>query len=182
MAGLRLIGGSDLADAIADLTGIGRKQVKGFAREGIARLSDEGRHEFSAFDATKRKAVELAVVEAFEAAAATSQPTDRTDIAVAALMGVTELTNLVLECSRIEASDWSDDDRGYFSRLTGTIATLTCHWYHVDPKARGYAVARTSGQTLVQLNEQSRTLARIEVASRRVVCEPGPGEGVVVDV
>jgi hypothetical protein len=47
-AGLRLIGGTDLADVIADLTGLSARRVKSLARDGTRQLQQSGqvKHEY----------------------------------------------------------------------------------------------------------------------------------------
>ena len=72
-AALRLLGGSDLADAITDMTGIGRKTIKTLVRDATERMDRERAGEFSHLGLFDRKAAETMVVRAYQGAARKGQ-------------------------------------------------------------------------------------------------------------
>ena len=146
-AGLRLIGGTDLADAIADLTGLSARRVKALARDGTQQLQQSGqvKHEYREVTANSYSAMELSVVDAFTRAV----ERDKEAVPVAALAGVDDLVDTVTDpVLRHEMSGWSQDEAAYAAALTGAVAQLCRAWYLEDGTARGFATAAGVGQVL----------------------------------
>lgn len=155
-AALRLVGGADLADAIADLTGLSRKRVKALVAQAVIDLADTGQEEFRALPShAERSPAEHLLVQAFTRAAATRKG----DIPVAALIGPDQLVRLVTDDETVsEFTQWSENEQGYFRALTHRVAGLTCAWYLDDSNARAHATAAGVGQLL---RNQAQTLAWI---------------------
>ncbi|WP_143465523.1 NACHT domain-containing protein [Kribbella sp. ALI-6-A] len=145
-AALRLVGGADLADAIADLTGLSRKRVKALVAQAVIDLSDTGPEEFRALPShAERSPAEHLLVQAFTRAAATRKG----DIPVAALIGPDQLVRLVTDDETVsELTQWSENEQGYFRALAHRVAELTCGWYLDDSNARAHATAAGVGQLL----------------------------------
>jgi len=143
-AGLRLIGGSDLADSIADLTGLSTRRIKSLARDGARRLRPGGEidHEYRDVPVGSYSAMESAVVNAFQRAVARDQQA----IPVAALAGVDDLLGTVNDqVLQREMRDWSQDEVAYAVALTREVARLCRTWYLEDGSARGFATAAGVG-------------------------------------
>ncbi|MGL5826780.1 MAG: hypothetical protein ACRCYU_18515 [Nocardioides sp.] len=135
-AALRLIGGQDLADTIADLTGLSHKKVRTLARTAAEHLETQFPGEFSEHADAWRPAEEL-LVAAFKRAA-----TGPSAIPVAALMGATHLVKLIEDAETVaELATWSEDEHGQFQGLARAVADLICRWYREDQNARGLAAA-----------------------------------------
>jgi len=151
----RLVGGSDLADAIADLTGLSARKVKSLAREGAQRLHESGQveHELRGGPTGDYSAMESAIVSAFRRAV----ERDEQAVPVAALTSVDDLVETVSDAAlRREVGDWSEDEAAYAVALTRQVAQLCRAWYLDDPTARGFATAAGVGQVL---KGQSRVLS-----------------------
>lgn len=143
-AGLRLIGGADLADCIADLTGLSTRRIKSLARDGARRLQPGGDfvHEYRQVPVGSYSAMESAVVSAFQRAVARDQQA----IPVAALAGVEDLLDTVKDQTlQREMRDWSQDEVAYAVALTREVARLCRTWYLEDGPARGFATAAGIG-------------------------------------
>jgi len=143
-AGLRLIGGSDLADSIADLTGLSTRRIKSLARDGARRLQPGGEidHEYREVPVGSYRAMESAVVSAFQRAVARDQHA----IPVAALAGVDDLLGTVNDQAlQREMRDWSQDEVAYAVALAREVARLCRTWYLEDGPARGFATAAGVG-------------------------------------
>lgn len=141
---LRLIGGADLADVVADWTGINRQTIDKVVRDAIARLKANAPSEFRELDGTgDRDRAEHLLVEAFKRA-------DPRLVPAAAIRGPSALAELIEEqtVSELAGRDWTDDQRGYFHALSQTAAGLVCRWYLEDQNARGHATAAALGHLL----------------------------------
>lgn len=145
-AALRLVGGADLADAIADLTGLSRKRVKALVAQAAMDLDDTEPEEFRALPSREeRSPAEQLLVQAFTRAAAARKG----DLPVAALTGPDQLIRLVTDDDTAsELSRWSEDEQSYFRAVAQRVAQLTCDWYLDDPNARAHATAAGVGQLL----------------------------------
>lgn len=145
-AALRLVGGADLADAIADLTGLSRKRVRALVAQAVKDLDDTETEEFRALPSrAERSPAERLLVQAFTRAAAARTG----DIPVAALTGPDQLMRLVTDDETAsELMQWSEDEQGYFRAIAQRVAQLTCAWYLDDPNARAHATAAGVGQLL----------------------------------
>ena len=146
-AGLRLVGGTDLADAIADLTGLSARRVKSLARAGTRRLQQSGQveHEYREVPSNSYSAMESAVVSAFRRAV----ERDQQAVPVAALTGVDDLIDTVTDPElRHEMGEWSQDEAAYGVALTREVAQLCRAWYLEDGAARGFATAAGVGRVL----------------------------------
>ena len=161
-AALRLLGGSDVADAVADLTGISRKRVSAIVRAASRELEAQSSHEFRELDGRRgdRIAAEVLLTEAFRRAAATAN--NQKDVPIAALEGPSALVGLIVdERARAQLADLSEDERGYFLALTHTVADLTCGWYMEDQSARALATAAGVGRGIRDHRQQATALAEI---------------------
>lgn len=139
-AGLRLIGGTELADVIADLTGLSARRIKSLAREASRRLQQSGvvEHEYREVPPASHSLVEAAVIDAFRRASARDHQT----VPVAALTGVDDLIHAATDPTlRREMADWSRDETAYAVALTREVAGLCRQWYLEDGTARAYATA-----------------------------------------
>lgn len=146
-AGLRLVGGSDLADVIADLTGLSTRRVKSLAREGTRRLQQSGQmaHEYREVTVNSYSAMEAAVGSAFRRAVERGKEA----VPVAALAGTDDLIDAVTDrVLRHEMNGWSRDEAAYAAALTREVARLCRAWYLEDETARGFATAAGVGQVL----------------------------------
>lgn len=145
-AALRLVGGADLADAIADLTGLSHKRVKALVAQTVKDLDDTRPEEFRALPSSEeRRPAEQLLVRAFTRAATTR----RGDIPIAALTGPEHLVRLVTDNETAsELKQWNEDEQGYFRALAQGVAQLTCTWYLDDSNARAHATAAGVGQLL----------------------------------
>lgn len=170
-AALRMIGGSDFADVIGDLTGLGAKRVGKLAREAAGNLGVGASTEFSGLHESSRFAVENAVAESFRTAVTVASA--ERNFVVAAVMGATELSDFVSEHSDFDPGDWSADEAGYFRALTRAVSSLTCDWYAQDPSARQHALVAASGATLRALADHGTILSRIESALDKDGTEKG---------
>lgn len=152
---LRLLGGADLADAIADLTGLSRTTVQQLARQAVKQLNQESTSEFREIE-SGWEAPEAVLVEAF-------QRKRRDEVPVAALQGSGTLLDLILDDAvRAEVTTWTDSERGYFLAVASKVADLACVWYRDDPNARQLATAAGVGQSLRDHQEHQAALGRIE--------------------
>lgn len=156
---LRLVGGADLADAIADLTGLSRKRIKSLVRGAAKNLGETAPSEFHNLPSTSdRSPAEELLVTAFARAAS-----GRRNVPVAALSGADHLVRLVVDDEvTTELAEWGEDEQAYFRGLARQVAELTCHWYLDDANARAHATAAAVGQGLRDHHDQAETLARIE--------------------
>jgi len=156
---LRLLGGADLADAIADLTGISRKRVNALVRDATKNLRDTAPHEFGNLAGPHESSpAEALLVDAFTRVATRSR-----DIPVAAIRGADRLVQLIMDDHvTSELATWSEDEQAYFRALAVHVAELTCRWYLDDPNARAHATAAGVGDGLRSHDVQAETLARIE--------------------
>lgn len=140
---LRLMGGPDLADVIADWTGIGRQTIDGVVNDAANRLRENGHAEFREVkDSGDRSQAELLLIEAFKRAATRQLP-------AASLRGPDVLAELLLQDEirdELARPSWTDDQRGYFNALVQTATSLVCRWYLEDQNARGHASALAIGQ------------------------------------
>ncbi|MGL5826733.1 MAG: hypothetical protein ACRCYU_18275, partial [Nocardioides sp.] len=158
-AALRLIGGPDLADAIADLTGISHQKIGTLARTAAQQLETQSPGEFPEHTDAQQPAVEL-LVAAFKRAA-----TSQRAIPVAALRGATDLVKLIEDPhTTAELAAWSDNERNYFYGLARVVADLTCRWYLEDQNARGLATAAGVGQALHDHRQQTEALDQIKAS------------------
>jgi hypothetical protein len=152
---LRLIGGADLADAIADLTGLSRVTITQLARQAVDQLMEVSLTEFREIEPTWQ-GPEAVLVEAFKRQAMNKVP-------VAALQGAATLLEVVVDQQvQAEVGTWSDAERAYFFAVASKVADLTCLWYRDDPNARALASAAGIGQVLRDHREQNAALERIE--------------------
>ena len=124
LAAVRLLGSSDFADAIVDLTGMSRKTVKNLAREAATQLEDRSPHEYrEVARGESRTAAEALLTGAFKRARPSELPEN-------ALIGPDALLAIVIDNEAAsELSQWSEDERGYFNALAMAVAELTCAWY-----------------------------------------------------
>lgn len=146
-AGLRLVGGSDLADTIADLTGLSARRVKSLARDGTRRLQQSGQieHEYREVKPDSYSAMESAVVSAFRRAV----ERDPQVVPVAALTGIDDLLDAVTDSVwSNEMRQWSQDEAAYAIALMRQVAQLCREWYLENGTARGFAAAAGVGQLL----------------------------------
>lgn len=171
-AALRLVGGTDLADAISDLTGLGRVSVQDLARRASVDLQEVSEHEFRSLTQGDREWVECAIVRAYQNLA--REPHKR--IAKEALIGSGALTSLAFSAGlsdedRLTLGQISLDASAYFRSLSNGVARLISAWYTTDVKATQAAVALGVGELLLGVRE---TLARLEAmpsqlkATRRI--------------
>lgn len=177
---LRLVGGSDLADAISDLTGLGRIQVQDLARQSAQSLGHVYTQEFREVSQGDIEWAEGAVTRMFQTLA--SAPNKR--IAKESLVGAKALTSLAFsvglsEEDRTTLISGSIDAQAYFRALSSGVAHLIAAWYCSDPKAIQVALAVGVGELLANVRE---SISRIEAlpaqlaSSQRDLPEP---DGVV---
>ena len=96
MAATRLVGGSDLAEAIAEVTGLSRMSVRRMAQKATESLNMQSTDEFRELGSREQTVwAESLLVEAFSRAAAR-------DFQVAALMGPDDLLSLIID-DRVQA-------------------------------------------------------------------------------
>lgn len=162
MAGLRLVGGTDLADALADLTGFSARRIKTLATNARRRVQQSvGAGECDELERIFYPAAEQAIIDAFQRAVAQDQRT----VPVQALAGVDELLSAVIDGRlREELSQWSMDEANYFNLLLRAVAQLCCDWYLEDEAARGYATAAGVGE-LLQGQAEALSLLRKRFAA-----------------
>ena len=163
-AALRLLGGPDLADAVADLAGLERKSVRALAESAGETLTADAGHEFTQLGGdTARTAAEELVVELFSSLAGSLRPADPRAFAVAALMGSEGLVRLLLEqLTPTRLDGWSPDESLYFYALLHRTVELTVAWYEKTPTARSYATGMGVGQLLRHAEDSERRLDRLE--------------------
>ena len=146
-ASLRLLVGGDLADAVADMTGLSARRVKSLAQEAAQRMRESGQveHEHSQGPNDSYSVMESEVVSAFQRAV----QRDPQAIPIAALTGVDDLVNTVSdEVMRHEMSGWSQAETGYTVALMREVAALCREWYLENGPARDFATAAGVGKML----------------------------------
>ena len=172
---LRLMGGADLADLIADVTGISKKKVSTLAAQASQDLRARAPREFTALDSSlERSPAEELLLQAFSRVAKLPQ------VPVAALEGPTALVELILDDEITgQLTTWSEDEEGYFRALALAVAELTTKWYLEDPNARAFATARAVGMGLRNDRDAAGSLARLERGLTEVRGQQASATGVV---
>lgn len=143
-AALRLMGGADLADAIADMTGIERKKIPRIVSRERTRLDAQEGHEYRWVGLPdEREAIEQELVRCFSRAARLPI-TAGNSIPLSALMGTEELINLV-ERFLLDPdwAQWSEQAPPYFDGLAEAVAQFVVSWY--TENAQGQSVATQAG-------------------------------------
>lgn len=165
-AGLRLIGGENLADAIAELTGLGSRKIGQLVSEAAKALQSQP-GELRNLSDYDRDAAEKLIIDLYTAAAA-GTPSQRRQLPVAALTDTDTLINHLESQTRIDVTTrttgWSTDGLAYYQELLTTIAEYTTTWYHDDPTASQNATTAVVAQLLRNTRDLKTQLdtARIE--------------------
>lgn len=147
-ASLRIIGGSDLADVIADLTGIGRATVETLTARAASFLNQHASEEFRELGAADREWVQGVVSRCYQRLA--SDPERR--MLRESVVGSGQVSRLALEsmsdADTAAVEQANDDARAYLVALSETIASLVSHWYESDREANQIATTMVAGETL----------------------------------
>ncbi|WP_156391041.1 MULTISPECIES: hypothetical protein [unclassified Nocardioides] len=174
-AALRLVGGADLADAIADLTGIDRKGIARLVRKQRARFESQQGHEYEWHGSIdEREAIEIELVRCFSEAARL-RTTGGANVPLSALMGSEELADLIESFLRDpEWTGWSAQAPSYFNGLAEAVSQFVVDWYTQTTAGQSIATQagvsqllrgqRTIAEQLAQLTNQGDGLAPPSVA------------------
>ncbi|MBX3093808.1 MAG: ATP-binding protein [Cryobacterium sp.] len=161
---LRLAGGETLADAIGDLTGLGRTTVEGLARRALEATGPQRVNEFRSLSDADREWVERVLVSSYCRLASFADAT----IARESLVGSESLAALVFGAG-MEASDREEleraayDVRSYFQLVSRSMATVVSQWYRSDQRASQVAVVAAVGAVLETVRD---VLARMDNLER----------------
>lgn len=161
-AALRLMGGTEFADLIGDLTGLGRIRIEGLVRRAEADLAVDQGHEFQSLAMADKEWCEATLLRTYARVA--HQP-DRALIRES-LVGASAITSLVIntmsDLDRRTLTRASDDMAAYFNGLSCSAANLVSNWYQSDADANRVAVSMAVGETLDKVRQ---LLLRLEGTS-----------------
>ncbi|WP_345799904.1 NACHT domain-containing protein [Microbacterium sp. AZCO] len=161
-AALRLIGGSDLADAIADLIGIERVRVEAFVAQAERELASHRAAEFRDVSAPDREWAHEILTRAYRKLA--SQPDDR--LVRESLVGPGAISALIIDGldnkDRADLQEMPRDGTSYFNGLSQSIAHLVASWFRSNPVANRVAVSFALGETLSTLRSVLLTVDALE--------------------
>lgn len=147
-AALRLLGGPELADAIGDLTGLGRANVEMLAREASDALASTASMEFRELQAADREWSEGVLVRSYRQLAGDPGQS----IVRESVVGPHNVSGRALEQmspqDRIDFEKASQDVRGYLTSFSEAIAVQVCGWYESDAESNRVATTRALGETL----------------------------------
>lgn len=147
-ASLRIIGVSDLADVIGDLTGVGRATVETLAARAVSYLDEHASEEFRELGAADREWVQGVVSRCYQRLA--SDPERR--MVRESVVGSAQLSRLAIEsmsdADTAAVEQANDDARAYLVALSETIASLVTRWYESDREANQVATTMVAGETL----------------------------------
>jgi len=151
---LRLAGGETLADAIADLTGLGRATVEKLAAKALEAVDDVSDTEFAAIEEADKAWAEDVLVRAYRTLA------DYSDLALAreSLTGPHSLATWAFNAGlsrqdRTDLANASYDLRNYYQLISLSMAGVVSAWYRTDPKAAQAATVAALGAILEVVRE-----------------------------
>ncbi|BDZ50229.1 hypothetical protein GCM10025867_24700 [Frondihabitans sucicola] len=174
-AALRLVGGSDLADAIGDVTDLRGVQIESLVSRANEELAHRSAAEFTAVAPADREWAEDVLTRTFSKLA--SDP--RQQIIRESLVGPSAMARLVRDemsaADQAEARNASADTRAYLAALSESIAFLVSTWYESDPVANRVAVSRVVGQMLGAVRDLPDDVARRMEAAVAVSAPSSPG-------
>lgn len=161
-AALRLMGGPELADAVADLTGLGRVRIDVLVREAASDLDVDQGYEFQGVGEADRQWCEDTLVRTY--GRLTRQP--ERSLIRESLVGGDAISSLVINTmSSVDRGDLgraSDDVAAYFNALSYSAANLISHWYQSDPDANRIAISLVIGETLDKVRQLHSRLDLIQ--------------------
>lgn len=147
-AALRLFRLADLADALGDLTGLGRTSVETMLRAAERDVAARPSAEFSAVDAADRAWVESVLARTYARVA--QDPTR--SVMAESLIGSEAVVRLAEQAmtvdDRQEVDSASDDVRAYLNALSESIAYLISQWYWSSQEPNRAAMSQAAGETL----------------------------------
>ncbi len=145
---LRLIGASDLADAIGDLTGLGRTSIDSLVRTAKTQISDRASAEFTAVGDADREWAESMLSRTYvRLAADPARP-----VMSESLIGAEAVANLADAATSVDdrrvLDSSSDDVRAYVTAVSEAIAYLISQWYSTHEEPNRAAMSQAAGETL----------------------------------
>lgn len=152
---LRVMGISDVADAIGDLTDLGRAHIDALVRKAERGLSDRPSGEFARVGQADREWAEGVASRSF--IALSTDPKRR--IMSESLIGPEAVAQLaraaMTSTDQHEVDLASEDVRAYLETLFEAIAFLVSDWYVSNSEANTAAMAQAAGETLDTVRELS---------------------------
>lgn len=146
-AAVRLLGGSDLADAVADLTGLRRVRIETLAERAAAALQPHAAVEFREVSDTDRQWAEGVVLRSYQHLARDPRQSLVTEIVVGGAEEVSRLALKSMPAGDARAVEQASDDvRSYLYQLSTTVALLVRNWYETDTESNRIATTRTLGE------------------------------------
>ncbi|CAN7407372.1 hypothetical protein LJR042_002568 [Microbacterium maritypicum] len=145
---LRLIGASDLADAIGDLTGLGRKSIDTLVRTAKSQISDHASAEFVAVGQADREWAESMLSRTYvRLATDPARPVMSEGLIGAEAVARLADAMIVADDRRVLNSS-SDDVQAYVTAVSEAIAYLISQWYSTNAEANRAAMSQAAGETL----------------------------------
>ncbi|WP_144880689.1 hypothetical protein [Microbacterium paraoxydans] len=161
---LRMVGGGDFADAISDLTGLGRPSIEKLVRAAEKDLSQHGATEFGDLRPEDRQWAEEVLTNSYIALAADPARPMMGD----SLIGPETVERLAREAMTDadvrEMDRVGDDARAYLTALSMAIAHLVSNWYSTNPDANRVAMSQVAGETLATVRGMPAVLEEIREA------------------
>lgn len=145
---LRLIGLPDVADAVGDLTGLGRSNVQALVRAAEKEVATRPSSEFTAVGEADREWVEGVLSRTYSNLA--SEP--RRHLMVEGIVGAKAVAKLANEAmsptDRRDVDAATEDVRTYLDAVSESIAFLVAEWYATNAEANRAAMSQVAGETL----------------------------------
>lgn len=145
---LRLLHLGDVADAVGDLTGLGRANIESFVRSSEKDLLNRPSAEFETVATADREWVEGVIRRAY--IALVNNPNHA--VMGESLVGPEAVVHLAHEAmsadDRREIEKASEDVRAYLRAVSESIAYLICGWYVTNVDANRAAMSKATGETL----------------------------------
>ncbi|GAA4353160.1 NACHT domain-containing protein [Microbacterium rhizosphaerae] len=179
---LKLAGGEKLADALGELTGLGRATVEGLSQRALEAVAHATAVEFNLVAEADREWAESILVQAYCRVASAPDAV----LAGESLTGAESLAAWVFGVGivgkdRSDLEEASEDVRSYFQLISRSMATLVCNWYRTDPRANQAAVSSAAGAVLATVREilvrvgnlegslTSQERGSVETSTRRLI-------------
>ncbi|KJL23706.1 hypothetical protein [Microbacterium foliorum] len=174
---LRLIGASDLADAIGDLTGLGRTSIDSLVRTAKTQIADRASAEFTAVGDADREWAESMLSRTYvRLAADPARP-----VMSESLIGAEAVARLAGAATSVEdlrvLDSSSDDVQAYVTAVSEAIAYLISQWYSTNEEPNRAAMSQVAGETLQTVRGlQAHLDAVIAPAMRQLQQSTAPAE------